>query len=107
VNRANAPVQEKADQKGMWGWAACMDRPFAWLTPRFSSGLGWPPLTAVTKSDLDHDFSPYDLKRLHSYAQNMLDYHVIVDLVPTIAMHVFLGITVFVHVSVGGSAYSF
>jgi len=60
---------------------------------RIPNGHGWPPLPAVTKSDLDHDFSPYDLKRLDSYAKNMLDYHVIVDLVPTIAMHVFLGTT--------------
>lgn len=29
--------------------------------------------------------SPFDLKRLESYANNMLDYHVILDLLPTIA----------------------
>jgi N-acetyltransferase 10 len=29
--------------------------------------------------------SPYDLKRLESYANNLLDYHVIVDLLPLIA----------------------
>ncbi|TFK42880.1 GNAT acetyltransferase 2-domain-containing protein [Crucibulum laeve] len=29
--------------------------------------------------------SPFDLKRLESYANNMLDYHVILDLLPTVA----------------------
>lgn len=37
-------------------------------------------------------FSPYDLKRLESYANNMLDYHVILDLVPIIARQYFLGL---------------
>ena len=40
---------------------------------------------SLTKPDLDTLFSPFDLKRLDSYANNMLDYHVILDLVPTIA----------------------
>lgn len=31
-------------------------------------------------------FTPFDLKRLESYAQNALDYHVILDLLPTVAM---------------------
>ncbi|KAK9239951.1 GNAT acetyltransferase 2-domain-containing protein [Lipomyces kononenkoae] len=39
----------------------------------------------VYKKDIDSLFSPYDLKRLESYANNLLDYHVIVDLLPTIA----------------------
>lgn len=29
--------------------------------------------------------SPYDMKRLLSYANNMLDYHVILDLLPTLS----------------------
>lgn len=29
--------------------------------------------------------TPFDLKRLDSYANNMLDYHVIIDLMPTVA----------------------
>jgi len=41
-----------------------------------------PPLT---KQDLDKLFSPFDLKRLDSYASNMLDYHVVLDLIPQIA----------------------
>ncbi len=39
----------------------------------------------LTKSELDDCFSPFDLKRLDSYASNMLDYHVILDMIPKIA----------------------
>ncbi|KAM0799164.1 putative nucleolar ATPase Kre33 [Usnea florida] len=39
----------------------------------------------LTKADLDDSFSPFDLKRLDSYANNMLDYHVILDMIPPIA----------------------
>jgi N-acetyltransferase 10 len=40
---------------------------------------------ALTKSDLSTILSPFDLKRLESYANNMLDYHVILDLLPLVA----------------------
>ena len=39
----------------------------------------------LSRPDLDSLFSPHDLARLDSYASNMLDYHVILDLLPTIA----------------------
>jgi N-acetyltransferase 10 len=45
----------------------------------------------LTKADLDRLFSPFDLKRLESYANNMLDYHVILDMVPMIATLYFTG----------------
>ena len=45
----------------------------------------------LTKSDLDAQFSPFDLKRLDSYANNMLDYHVVLDMVPSIALLYFTG----------------
>jgi N-acetyltransferase 10 len=45
----------------------------------------------LTKTNLDAALSPFDLKRLDSYANNMLDYHVILDMVPTIAEVYFLG----------------
>ncbi|OLL25473.1 RNA cytidine acetyltransferase [Neolecta irregularis DAH-3] len=45
----------------------------------------------LTKSELDAMLSPFDLKRLESYANNMLDYHVILDLVPLIANLYFSG----------------
>lgn len=44
-----------------------------------------------TKSDLDRLMSPFDLKRLESYANNMLDYHVILDLIPDLAKTYFTG----------------
>ncbi|KAF7726220.1 killer toxin resistant protein [Apophysomyces ossiformis] len=39
----------------------------------------------LTKEKLDLFFGPYDLKRLESYANNMVDYHVVLDMVPTIS----------------------
>jgi N-acetyltransferase 10 len=43
------------------------------------------------KSELDRLMSPFDLKRLESYANNMLDYHVILDLIPDLAKAYFTG----------------
>ena len=45
----------------------------------------------LKKFELDALFSPFDLKRLDSYANNMLDYHVILDMLPNIAMLFFTG----------------
>jgi N-acetyltransferase 10 len=45
----------------------------------------------LTPTDLEASFSPFDLARLDSYANNMLDYHVILDLLPQIAMFYFTG----------------
>lgn len=45
----------------------------------------------LTKADLDLLFTPFDLKRLESYANNVLDYHVILDLVPMLATLYFTG----------------
>lgn len=42
----------------------------------------------LTRAELDRILSPFDLKRLDSYANNLLDYHVIVDMMPLIA-HVY------------------
>ncbi|KAF8876384.1 GNAT acetyltransferase 2-domain-containing protein [Infundibulicybe gibba] len=39
----------------------------------------------LTSSELLILLTPFDLKRLESYANNMLDYHVILDLLPTVA----------------------
>ncbi|CAI5755847.1 unnamed protein product [Candida verbasci] len=39
----------------------------------------------LTKDQLDTLLSPFDLKRLDSYANNLLDYHVIVDMLPLIS----------------------
>ncbi|KAL8723407.1 MAG: hypothetical protein Q9181_007291, partial [Wetmoreana brouardii] len=49
------------------------------------------PPQPLTRADLDDAFSPFDLKRLDSYANNMLDYHVIIDMIPQIAFLYFTG----------------
>lgn len=49
------------------------------------------PIHPLTKAELDGLFSPFDLKRMDSYANNMLDYHVILDMVPAMAMLYFSG----------------
>lgn len=41
---------------------------------------------ALTASELREVFSPHDMKRLVSYSNNMLDYHVILDLLPSLAI---------------------
>ena len=46
---------------------------------------------SLDKQALDELFTPFDLKRLDSYANNMLDYHVILDLMPGIAHLFFTG----------------
>ncbi|KAJ1661268.1 N-acetyltransferase 10, partial [Coemansia sp. RSA 25] len=42
-------------------------------------------LPEYARSDLVRDFNGYDLKRLESYANHLLDYHVVLDLLPTIS----------------------
>lgn len=49
------------------------------------------PSSPLSKTELDELFNPFDLKRLDSYANNMLDYHVILDMIPTIALLYFSG----------------
>ncbi|KAI0916897.1 N-acetyltransferase 10 [Taiwanofungus camphoratus] len=39
----------------------------------------------LTSTELGYLLTPFDLKRLESYANNMLDYHVILDLLPAVA----------------------
>ena len=46
---------------------------------------------SLTKIELDNLLSPFDLKRLESYANNMLDYHVVLDLIPSLANLYFTG----------------
>lgn len=44
-----------------------------------------PAEMGVTRSKLEQHITIYDLKRLESYAKNLVDFHLIMDLVPTIA----------------------
>ncbi|KAJ2805589.1 N-acetyltransferase 10, partial [Coemansia furcata] len=41
------------------------------------------------RDDLARDFNGYDLKRLESYANHLLDYHVVLDLLPVISTRYF------------------
>ncbi|OAD62366.1 N-acetyltransferase 10 [Eufriesea mexicana] len=47
-------------------------------------------LLALTKEILDIYFTSYDLKRLTMYSNNMVDYHLIMDLLPSLARLYFL-----------------
>ncbi|XP_077372263.1 RNA cytidine acetyltransferase isoform X2 [Festucalex cinctus] len=46
--------------------------------------------SVMKASELAVNFSPYDLKRLELYSRSMVDYHLIMDLVPTVARLFFL-----------------
>ncbi|KAI2620693.1 DUF699-domain-containing protein, partial [Hypomontagnella submonticulosa] len=48
-------------------------------------------LPALTKSELDRMLTPFDCKRLESYARGVLDHHAILDLVPKLADLYFTG----------------
>lgn len=45
---------------------------------------------ALTRNELDYEFTSYDLKRLELYSQNMVDYHLIMDLMPSLSKLFFL-----------------
>lgn len=47
-------------------------------------------LLAVSRSELEGVFTRYDLKRLELYSQNMVDYHLIMDLLPSLSQLHFL-----------------
>lgn len=56
-----------------------------------AGGRGEVEAELLNKAELDRQLSPFDLKRLDSYANNMLDYRVILDMVPTLATLYFTG----------------
>uniref|UniRef100_A0A1A7XUM2 RNA cytidine acetyltransferase n=1 Tax=Iconisemion striatum TaxID=60296 RepID=A0A1A7XUM2_9TELE len=45
---------------------------------------------SLSSSDLAAHFTPYDLRRLELYSRNMVDYHLIMDLIPAVARLFFL-----------------
>lgn len=70
--------------------------PILALTIEESSNMGaqLDPSTqspGINKTDLDGLLTPFDHKRLESYANGLLDYHVVLDLMPTIAQLYFSG----------------
>ncbi|KAJ1729108.1 N-acetyltransferase 10 [Coemansia sp. Benny D160-2] len=56
---------------------------------RGASAAGASSSSGYSRTDLERDFSSYDLKRLDSYANNMVDYHVVLDMLPAIAQNYF------------------
>ncbi|KAJ3595939.1 hypothetical protein NHX12_002348 [Muraenolepis orangiensis] len=44
----------------------------------------------ISSSELSINFSPYDLKRMELYSRSMVDYHLIMDLIPRVASLFFL-----------------
>ncbi len=42
-------------------------------------------INSISKEDLERFVSLFDLKRLESYSKNLVDFHLIMDLVPTLA----------------------
>ncbi|KAM4721086.1 RNA cytidine acetyltransferase [Rhinophrynus dorsalis] len=44
----------------------------------------------ILRSELESALTPYDLKRLEMYSRNMVDYHLIMDLIPALARMYFL-----------------
>uniref|UniRef100_A0A1A8N845 RNA cytidine acetyltransferase n=1 Tax=Nothobranchius pienaari TaxID=704102 RepID=A0A1A8N845_9TELE len=46
--------------------------------------------SSLSSADLAAHFTPYDLRRLELYSRNMVDYHLIMDLVPAVARLFFL-----------------
>lgn len=46
--------------------------------------------SAISRSELEAVFIPYDLKRLEMYSRNMVDYHLIMDLIPVLSRMFFL-----------------
>ena len=45
----------------------------------------------ITAQEILFLFTPHDLKRLESYARSLVDYHMILDLLPTVARLFFMG----------------
>jgi N-acetyltransferase 10 len=44
----------------------------------------------AARKDINEFFTAYDMKRLHAYAQELVDYHLITDLLPALARFYFL-----------------
>ncbi|XP_076664130.1 RNA cytidine acetyltransferase l(1)G0020 [Andrena cerasifolii] len=63
-----------------------------------------PETTTLAKHTLDAYFTSYDLKRLAMYSNNMADYHLIMDLLPSLARLYFLNMMGDTHLSPAQSA---
>ncbi|XP_051885485.1 RNA cytidine acetyltransferase [Pristis pectinata] len=59
---------------------------------------------SLSRSQLETKFTPYDLKRLEMYSRNMVDYHLIMDMIPCISQLYFLNQLDDISLSVAQSA---
>ncbi|XP_078077187.1 RNA cytidine acetyltransferase [Mustelus asterias] len=59
---------------------------------------------SLSKSELEMKFTPYDLKRLEMYSRRMVDYHLIMDMMPSISQLYFLNQLSGISLSVAQSA---
>lgn len=55
--------------------------------------------TGLNKEEMDVLLTTYDIKRLEMYCNNLVDYHLVVDLLPTLARLYFLNKMGDVHLS--------
>ncbi|KAM9220824.1 RNA cytidine acetyltransferase isoform 2-T2 [Dugong dugon] len=55
-----------------------------------NKNMGKPAQPALRREELEALFLPYDLKRLEMYSRNMVDYHLIMDMIPAISRMYFL-----------------
>jgi N-acetyltransferase 10 len=104
------PLKEEGDQTWLGAFANDFHRRFLSLlsfkfrdfNPKLaltiedsaSAGAQLDPSSEVgelTKADLDKLLTPFDHKRLESYANGVLDYHVVLDLIPIVAQLYFSG----------------
>uniref|UniRef100_A0A3P9IYE1 RNA cytidine acetyltransferase n=1 Tax=Oryzias latipes TaxID=8090 RepID=A0A3P9IYE1_ORYLA len=96
---------EEAPEQGQWlsaFWKDFRRRFLSLLSYRFSSfhpslalsilqnKKSKEEVTALSISELESTFTPYDLKRLELYSRSMVDYHLIMDLIPALARIFFL-----------------
>ncbi|KAJ8795985.1 hypothetical protein J1605_002747 [Eschrichtius robustus] len=97
--------EDEADQ-GAWlsaFWKDFRRRFLALLSYQFSTfspslalnilqnrNIGKPVQPALCREELEALFLPYDLKRLEMYSRNMVDYHLIMDMIPAISRMYFL-----------------
>ncbi|XP_075402029.1 RNA cytidine acetyltransferase [Tenrec ecaudatus] len=98
--------QEDETDRGAWlaaFWKDFRRRFLALLSYQFSTfspalalsvvqnrNIGTPAQPALSREELEALFLPYDLKRLEMYSRNMVDYHLIMDMIPTISRLYFL-----------------
>lgn len=61
------------------------------LTANAARGTGAAGPRQLSKEDLAHSLTQYDLRRLDAYSRNLVDYHLIMDLLPAVARLYFTG----------------